>query len=123
MCFGWRMERYLTTLIPPWMIMLKQPKKTAPKPYQLQPDQIINKLIQVFCVFFYCPTPDPITPRKNLNLKDLKSMEGGRVAAERRSGFLQCSMFVKILFTIKHICLKLKAFLCNNRQRFENWEM
>ena len=35
---GWRMERYLTMLIPPWMIMLRQPKKTAPKPYQSQPD-------------------------------------------------------------------------------------
>ena len=81
-CFGWRMERYLTTLIPPWMIMLKQPKKTAPKPYQLQPGQIINKLIQVFGVDFFIAPPGPYYLPKNLNIKDLKSMEGERVAGE-----------------------------------------
>ena len=79
--------------------MLKQPKKTAPKPYQLQPDQIINKLIQVLFVDFFIAPPGPYYLPKNLNIKDLKSMEGERGAAERRSKFLQCLMFVKILFT------------------------
>ena len=39
------LKTYLTILMLPWMIMLRQPKKTAPKPYQLQP--VVEKSVLV----------------------------------------------------------------------------